>query len=58
MPRKRDNEQSKLFIEKAREIGCEDGADANDDKIMLRLARQERTPPKGRSKPKAKKTAR
>ena len=41
MPKKRAaKDQSKLFIEKAREIGCDDGADETE--IMRRLAGQKR----------------
>lgn len=49
-------EQSRLFIEKAREIGCE--GDADEDEIMRRLASQKRPPPKPvTKKPKTKKPA-
>lgn len=37
-------EQSKLFIETARELGCDDNT--NDGEIMRRLASQKKPPPK------------
>ena len=54
MPKKKEaeripSEQSKLFIEKAREIGAD--GDARDESVMRSLVRQERSaPPKRRKK--------
>jgi len=38
--KQKKDEQSRLFIEKAREIGCDESAD--EDEIMRRLAEQKR----------------
>jgi hypothetical protein len=35
-------EQSKAFIEKARELGVDDDVDTTADEVMRRLARQKR----------------
>lgn len=48
--------QSKFFIETARELGCEDGPDAEE--VMKHLVAQERRPPKKHApKPRPKKAA-
>lgn len=55
MPKKTAKaDQSKLFIEKAREIACDENID--EDEIMRRLAAQGR-PPERKPKSKAKKPA-
>jgi hypothetical protein len=48
IPAKDDNEQSRRFIEKAREIGADEDKSAADD-LIEQLAK---TPPDPRNKPK------